>query len=180
MRLFAAAVVLGALGCCLGPTTEPPPPAQVSTPSPLSQALQGMENAGASGVPSTAAIPTQPPAAPPATPAGAPPPPAVPAATPDSPACADARAAKKAVNDDLVALRMTVGAETAQRLESAGQAMQQCTTDMGCMRDAKVRTAKIEAYDRAKAAHDAELARLATAELGLYEADRAIRAACGQ
>jgi hypothetical protein len=144
-----------------------------------------MENAGTSGAPSVA--PTPPPTAPPPTappptapPTGTPPPPSAPSTAPDSPACADARAAKKAVNDDLAALRMTVGAETSQRLESAGQAMQQCTTDMGCMRDAKVRTAKIEAYDRAKAAHDAELARLATAELGLYEADRAIRAACGQ
>lgn len=183
MRLFVAAVFFGALGCCLGPTTETPAPPPPSTSSPLSQALHDLGEAGAGAATNTQPVTTSSTPTPPTTPlpAGSEPLTGPPSPlAPDSPACTEARAAKKAVNDDLVQLRLTIGAETGQRVEQAAAAMKACTEDMACMRDPKARIAKMEAYDRAKAAHDGETQRLATAELGLFEADKAVRAACGQ
>jgi hypothetical protein len=74
---------------------------------------------------------------------------------------------------------MTLGGASAQRVDAAGQAMGACNADPACLRDGKARLARMEAYDRAKAALDAETRQLAEAEVGLYEADRAVTTACG-
>jgi len=74
---------------------------------------------------------------------------------------------------------MTLGQATSARLEETGQAMMACNADPVCLRDGKARMASVEAYDRAKAAHEGETRRLAEAEVGLYEADKRVAAACG-
>ncbi len=207
MRFLVPVMAIGVLGCCLGPSVDAPPasaPAPAA-PSPLSQALQGMgvSGDGSASAPAnpSGAAPAAPAApgvaAPPAAPvAGAgmtAPPPATPAATPaatqsastgtsavdSSPACAEARAARETVRAQLAELRMTLGAATSARLEAAGQAMMACNADTACLGNGKERVARIDAYDRAKAAHEGETRRLAEAEVGLFEADRRVAAACG-
>lgn len=198
MRFLVCVMALGVLGCCFGPSVEAPPSPAVApaAPSPLSQALEGLVAPTDPAAPPPAGAPTAPdagvaapPAAPPAASAptetttpgfGAPPPASAPVpASTSSPACAEATAARDAVRARLAELRLSIGAETSARLEAAGQAMIACDSDPACVRDGKARLARIEAYDRAKAAHEAERTRLAEAEVGLYDADRAVTAACG-
>ncbi|MFN7145220.1 MAG: hypothetical protein ACK4YP_15710 [Myxococcota bacterium] len=207
MRFLVCVMALGVLGCCFGPSVEAPPSpaAAPAAPSPLSQALEGLvaptdpaaaPAAGtppapdATAAPSASSLPdaaapgmaSVPPGAMATTAPGYGAPPSTTAAaptTPSSPACAEATAARDAVRARLAELRLSLGAETSARLEAAGQAMIACDADPACVRDGKARLARIEAYDRAKAAHEAERTRLAREEVGLYDADRAVLAACG-
>jgi hypothetical protein len=184
MRLVSSVFALAVLGCCFGPSVEAPPAPAPVAPSPLSQALQGMGAADAPipppapvaaiDTPAPAAVPAAVPVAVPATP----PAPASPGAA-LSPACADAQAAREAIRAELRDLRLTLGGDSTARVEAAGAAMMVCNTDPDCVRDPKLRMAKVEVYDRAKAVLAAETTRLAEAEVGLYGADQRVVGACG-
>lgn len=193
MRLVSSVFALAVLGCCFGPSVESPPSPAPVAPSPLSQALQGMGAAEPTVSPATtpsvpppsapvAAAPAAATAAPVAVSAAlpvpaSPPPPSTGAAA--SPACAEAQAAREAVRAELRELRLTLGGDSSVRVEATGAAMAACNRDPDCLRDVKTRLAKVDAYDRAKATLAAETARLAAAEVGLYDADQRVVAACG-
>ena len=175
MRFFVGAVFVGAFGCCLGPSEQPPAPVPAAGPSPLEQMVGGQVDPGAP----PAASPTSPPS--PGTPPA--PTPAAPPSSPSAPAsaaCVHARADRDALRAQLADLRLTVGGESGRRVEQAGQAMGACNNDPACLRDSKARTARIAAYDAAKAAYDADVRRLTEAEAGLYTRDQAVAAACGE
>ncbi len=167
MRLLIGIVALGILGCCLSPTPAPTPPPAATTPAPsaLTQALAGMTDPPAAPV-STPPAPTE------AAPAPASLLPAV------SPACLEARAGLEQARADAVAIRASAGGTTSQQVESTGAAMTACNADMNCLKDTKLRLARIDAYDRAQAALEADQGRLAHAELGIFEADRRVTASC--
>ncbi len=193
MRLVSSLFALAVLGCCFGPSAEAPPvaPPAPEAPSPLSQALSGMGVAptepsvapaqpAAPGEPAVAPAPGSPP--PSVVDAPAPPPPAAPppsAAGTQSPACAAAQADREVVRAQLREMRLTLGAETGPRLEAAKAQMATCDRDIECLKDPKIRMARITAYDNATGAQLAESNRLAQAELGSYDADQRVVAACG-
>lgn len=177
MRFFVGAVLAGAFGCCLGPGADPEPTTR--GPSPLEQMVAAETaptpgNAPPSANPPPASLAVPPPAAP-SSPTSA-----SPSSPTPSPACAQARADRDALRDRLADLRMTVGGESGRRVEQTGQAMGACNQDPACLRDTKARTARIAAYDAAKAAYDADVRRLSEAEAGLYGADQAVAAVCGE
>jgi hypothetical protein len=188
MRLVSSLFALAVLGCCFGPSVEAPPAPAPEAPSPLSQALSGMGVAPtdpAAAAPDPAAVPAAAPADPAAvapvdTPVAPPtaPPTAAPTAV-SSPACAAAQADREVLRTQLRELRLTLGAETGPRLEAASAQMAACDRDIECLKDAKIRMARIVAYDNAKGAQLAESNRLAQAELGAYDADQRVLAACG-
>jgi type IV secretory pathway VirB10-like protein len=184
-RIFVPlALVTGAfiLGCCLGPSVpEAPPKPAAAAPSPLTQALGGIENPPAN---------TENPATPPpaadaagAVPA-APPVPSVPAATPApaapvSPACTAARAAREPIRARIETLRATAGTGPTQRLDAANAAVSACTADPDCLANGEERVKRTDAVRAAQRALDAENAALTNEEVSLYHANQAVEAACG-
>lgn len=167
MRLVSSVYALALLGCSVGPPVDAPSgPPVLPAPSPLSQALQGMGQTEAWG---PAELPPNPLAAREGTPS----------AIVVAPACAAAESAREALRAELRELRLTLGGEASLQMEATGAEMIACNRDPSCLGDVKARIAKAEAYDRAKVWLQSETARLAQAEVGLYEADRRVIAACG-
>ena len=115
---------------------------------------------------------------PPATPS--PEPSAASAVPSDDPACRDARARRGEVASRLAEVRKTSGVAEARALDRASAALAACEARQDCVEgDPKERAARVMAVEEARAVFRTASAGLQSEELGLFEADRAVRAACG-
>ncbi len=152
------------LGAC---ATQAPPP------SPSSPRLADVLGAGAP-TPSPAQVPPAP--AGKATGSSA----TTTGAGAESPACGEARAQRTAVSARLAQVRQTAGVPEARALDRASAALSACEARQDCVEgDPKERAARVMAVEEARDAFRKANAALQQEELGLFEADRAVRAACG-